>query len=54
LKQLKLKTDNSIIVRCRKMPRPILIVEDDQDIAEGLRYNLEREGLTTCIALTGE
>jgi len=36
------------------MPRPILIVEDDQDIAEGLRYNLEREGLTTCIALTGE
>jgi DNA-binding response OmpR family regulator len=36
------------------MTRPVLIVEDDADIAEGLRYNLEREGLETRVALTGE
>jgi DNA-binding response OmpR family regulator len=36
------------------MPRPILIVEDDPDIAESLRYNLEREGLKTIVAATGE
>ena len=36
------------------MSRPVLIVEDDPDIAEGLRYNLEREGLETRVALTGE
>ncbi|HEV2800135.1 MAG TPA: response regulator transcription factor [Pyrinomonadaceae bacterium] len=36
------------------MPKPILIVEDDPDIAEGLRYNLEREGLAVVIAPTGE
>jgi DNA-binding response OmpR family regulator len=36
------------------MTRPILIVEDDSDIAESLRYNLEREGLETRIAGTGE
>jgi DNA-binding response OmpR family regulator len=36
------------------MNRPVLIVEDDPDIAEGLRYNLEREGLETRVALTGE
>ena len=36
------------------MSRPVLIVEDDPDIAEGLRYNLEREKLETRIALTGE
>jgi len=27
------------------MNRPVLIVEDEPDIAEGIRYNLEREGL---------
>ena len=33
----------------------ILIIEDDPDIAEGIRYNLEREGtFSTQIALTGE
>lgn len=32
----------------------VLIVEDDADIAESLRYNLEREGLKTQIAETGE
>ncbi|PYS93388.1 MAG: DNA-binding response regulator [Acidobacteria bacterium] len=32
----------------------VLIVEDDPDIAEGLRFNLEREGLEAAIALTGE
>jgi DNA-binding response OmpR family regulator len=38
----------------RHMPRPVLIVEDDPDIAENLRYNLEREGLPTRVAETGE
>ncbi|MEY3282676.1 MAG: hypothetical protein RIR86_689 [Acidobacteriota bacterium] len=33
----------------------ILIIEDDPDIAESIRYNLEREGsFTTLVALTGE
>ena len=36
------------------MPRPVLIVEDDPDIAESLRYNLERDGLEARIAGTGE
>jgi DNA-binding response OmpR family regulator len=36
------------------MPAPVLIVEDDADIAESLRYNLERDGLKTRIAETGE
>jgi DNA-binding response OmpR family regulator len=36
------------------MTRPILIIEDDPDIAESLRYNLERDGLRTRVAETGE
>jgi DNA-binding response OmpR family regulator len=36
------------------MPSSILIVEDDPDIAESLRYNFEREGLKTSYAATGE
>src|SRR5919107_2480888 len=36
------------------MSRPVLIVEDDADIAESLRYNLEREGHSALIAETGE
>jgi DNA-binding response OmpR family regulator len=36
------------------MPKPVLIVEDDPDIAEGLRYNLEREGFAAVVAETGE
>src|SRR5262249_41710250 len=33
----------------------ILIIEDDPDIAESIRYNLEREGsFATLVALTGE
>jgi DNA-binding response OmpR family regulator len=36
------------------MPRPILIVEDDPDLAEGLRYNLERERFPTRVASDGE
>src|SRR5918997_4021979 len=36
------------------MNRPVLIVEDEPDIAEGLRYNLEREGLPAVVAETGE
>ncbi|MGH9898999.1 MAG: response regulator transcription factor [Pyrinomonadaceae bacterium] len=36
------------------MMKPVLIVEDDPDIAESLRYNLELNGLATRVALTGE
>ena len=36
------------------MPRPILIVEDDPDLAEGLRYNFERERLPVRVAADGE
>jgi DNA-binding response OmpR family regulator len=36
------------------MSRPILIIEDDPDIAESVRYNLEREGLAALVAETGE
>ena len=36
------------------MAGPVLIIEDDPDIAESLRYNLEREGLKARIADTGE
>ncbi len=32
----------------------VLIIEDDPDIAESLRYNLEREGLKAQVAETGE
>ncbi|MFL6228828.1 MAG: response regulator transcription factor [Pyrinomonadaceae bacterium] len=34
--------------------KPVLIIEDDPDIAEGVRFNLEREGLRARVALTGE
>jgi DNA-binding response OmpR family regulator len=34
--------------------KPVLIIEDDPDIAEGVRFNLEREGLTARVALSGE
>lgn len=36
------------------MPGPILIIEDDPDIAESLRYNLERDGMRAQVAETGE
>ena len=36
------------------MTRPILIVEDDADISESLKYNFEREGLVAVTAPTGE
>lgn len=36
------------------MRERILIIEDDPDIAESLRYNLKREGLRTDIAESGE
>ena len=38
----------------KPMTRPILIVEDDPDISESLKYNFEREGWPVVIALTGE
>ena len=36
------------------MPRPALIIEDDPDIAEIVRYNLESEGFAAVVASTGE
>ncbi len=36
------------------MSKRALVIEDDADIAESLRYNLESEGFTTRVALTGE
>jgi DNA-binding response OmpR family regulator len=36
------------------MTKPVLIIEDDPDIAESVRFNLEREGLEARVALTGE
>jgi DNA-binding response OmpR family regulator len=36
------------------MAKPVLIIEDDPDIAEGVRYNLEREGMEARVALSGE
>lgn len=36
------------------MSSRVLIIEDEPDIAESLRYNLEREGLKAQIAETGE
>jgi DNA-binding response OmpR family regulator len=36
------------------MQRPILIIEDDADIAESLKYNFEREGWPSITAATGE
>ncbi len=34
--------------------RSIIIVEDDEDIADSIRYNLEREGFRVRLAITGE
>ena len=36
------------------MNRPILIIEDDPDIAEVLAYALQKEQFVTRVALTGE
>ncbi|MFS8084018.1 MAG: response regulator [Acidobacteriota bacterium] len=36
------------------MPKSALIIEDDADIAESVRYNLESEGFTAVVASTGE
>jgi DNA-binding response OmpR family regulator len=36
------------------MSKRALIIEDDPDIAEALRYNLTSEGFSTRVALTGE
>src|SRR5215831_5110188 len=36
------------------MVKPILIIEDDPDIAESIRFNLERDGLPASVAGTGE
>jgi DNA-binding response OmpR family regulator len=36
------------------MPKSALIIEDDADIAESVRYNLESEGFAAMVASTGE
>lgn len=36
------------------MRKPALIIEDDADIAESVKYNLESEGFTATVAVTGE
>jgi DNA-binding response OmpR family regulator len=36
------------------MTKPALIIEDDADIAESVKYNLESEGFSAVIASTGE
>ncbi len=36
------------------MPKSALIIEDDPDIAESVRYNLESAGFTVIVAPTGE
>ena len=36
------------------MSGPVLIIEDDPDIAEGLRYSLESAQFGTRVAFTGE
>jgi DNA-binding response OmpR family regulator len=36
------------------MPKPALIIEDDPDIAESVRYNLAAEGFSAIVATTGE
>ena len=36
------------------MPQRVLIVEDEQHLAEGLRFNLEAEGFAADIVDTGE
>jgi two-component system alkaline phosphatase synthesis response regulator PhoP len=41
-------------VATQDMEHPILIIEDDPDISESLKYNFEREGLPAIIAATGE
>ena len=37
-----------------KVIKPVLIIEDDPDIAEVLSYALEKEAFKTRVALTGE
>ena len=36
------------------MAGPVLIIEDEPDIAEMLRYSLQREGFETRVVHTGE
>lgn len=48
-------TNNSLVFLQPLMKPHILIIEDDPDIAESIRYNVEREGhYTAQVALTGE
>ena len=50
----KLQTFSMAIGVDETRVRSILIVEDDEDIADSIRYNLEREGFRVRIATTGE
>jgi two-component system phosphate regulon response regulator PhoB len=40
--------------RASTVSRSVLVIEDDQDIAESLRYSLEQENFEARVALTGE
>jgi two-component system, OmpR family, alkaline phosphatase synthesis response regulator PhoP len=50
----KTKTKSQIANRKSNMNQNILIIEDEADIAESLRYNFERDGFRTQIADSGE
>jgi len=50
----KRKVDRQECLPYTSMQRPILIIEDDPDIAESLKYNFEREGWASITATTGE
>src|SRR5215216_1893412 len=39
---------------CQMAPYKILVVEDNEDLAFGLRYNLEAEGYSATVAPSGE
>lgn len=36
------------------MPKPVLVIEDDADIAETVKYNLQSEGFAVDVAASGE
>ena len=50
----KLQTFSMAIGVDETRVRNIIIVEDDEDIADSIRYNLEREGFRVRVATTGE
>src|SRR5262249_60419369 len=43
-----------MVMATEQQASTIIIVEDDEDIADTIRYNLEREGYSVRTATTGE